>query len=251
MRLEPVSVLATLRELWTKPRDMARFHAYLDLVKGGGTGELMAPLVAANPMAREHMVAFVDALAALPADGILAEACREAERRLPHAGLDTRVSLVPIDDVRGAWSERTLVDLGNRFPEVKPGATDKYRYLTALVYASETPTADLLRQRILAAIYRSAWIAKRGGARTVGDMMRQEGHALRFAGVQEAPADAIERARAALEPHLDATLHATRFCAMYGDKAARRVGHKALGIPDNAGFIVGLADAPANVDDLA
>jgi hypothetical protein len=113
----------------------------------------------------------------------------------------------------------------------------------ALVYASEAPTAALLRERILAAAYRRAYVERHGGARTVRDMMRQEGNALRFAGATGPRVPDPAAARAALAPHLDATLHATRFAAMYGDRAAERVGHAKLGLPDDAGFAVALEDA--------
>lgn len=218
---------------------MKRFRAYLDEVQGGG--EVLTPLVAANPMAREHMLAYVDALEALDADRILREACAEAEKRLARSPVEAKVSLVPVDDVRGAWSERTLVDFDHRFAPRKMRA--KYGYVTALVFASETPKAALLRERVLAALYRAAWTERHGDAASVADMMRQEGNALRFAGAQGPRLADPDAARAALAPHLGASLHATRFAAMFGDAAARRVGHKPLGLSDDAGFALGLDDA--------
>lgn len=240
MRLEPVPLLRVLRELWTMPRDMARFNAYLQKVTGGP--EVVVPLIAANPMAREHMVAYVDALEAFDAERVVAEACVDASRRLAHVALDRKLSLVPVDDVRGAWSERTLMDF-----EMRGGARKvarKYPYVTAVVYASETPTPRLVRERVLAAAYRAAWAEARAEEpETVRAMMRREGNALRFAGTTEPRLDDAAAARAVLAPHLDATLHATRFAAMYGDDAASRVGHKPLGLPADAGFALALEDA--------
>lgn len=245
MRLEPTPVLGSLRELWSMPRGMERFQEYLRRLQDGPEGGLLASLVAANPMAKPHMLAYLDALVGFDAEGVMAEACREAERRLAHVALDLRASLVPVDDVAGAWSERTLVDFDARFPDklAKRGTTAKYPYASALVYASETPTAALVRERMLAAAYRAAHVRRHGAALTLRDMMRREGRALRFAGVRGAPAEEPEEARAALMPHLDAAEHPTRFAAMYGDAAARRVGHRPLGAPPNAGFVVALDDA--------
>lgn len=244
MRLEPVPVLQVLRDLWTLPRDMARFHAYLEKVKQGPEGEVFVPLIAANPMAREHMVAFVDALRALGADRILADACAEASKRLAASDLALKLSLVPIDDVGGAWSERTLVDFDNRFGMRKAKAGwAKYGFVTANVYVSEPPTPVLVRERLLAAAYRAAWTHRHGQAQTLRDMMQQEGNALRFAGAQGPSVPELDRVRATLASHLDATLHATRFAAMYGDEAAKRCGHAPLGLPDDAGFAAALADA--------
>lgn len=244
MRLEPVSVLPILRELWQMPRDMTRFHAYLEKVTGNG--EIFAPLIAANPMARPHMVAFVDTLDALGADAILADACADAERRLARCELARKVSLVPIDDVGGAWSEKTLVDFGARFGDEKihkRASSRKYPFVTAVAYVSEPPTKTLLRERVLAALYRAAWADAHGPPLTLRAMLEQEGNALRFAGAAGPIVPDVEAVRGALAPHLDATLHATRFAAMYGDAAAQRAGHKPLGVPDDAGFALALHDA--------
>lgn len=239
MRCEPVPVLKVLRELWLMPRDMQRFHAYIEKLTGGI--EVFVPLIAANPMAREHMVAFVDALDALGAERILAEACAEASRRLARVDLARRVSLVPIDDLRGAWSERTLMDFDNRFGLRK--SKKDYGFAVALAYVSEPADAALVRERVLAAIYRFAWQTKHGPPESVRAMLAQEGNALKFAGATGPRLADVDAARATLAPHLDATLHATRFAAMYGDEAADRVGHKPLGLPPDAGFAMALDDA--------
>lgn len=230
------------------PRDMKRFEAYLAKVKAGARGDVFAPLVVANPMAKPHMVTLVDQLLALGADRILAEACAESERRLARSALTTRVSLTPVDDVGGAWSERALVDFDMRFGSKRPKRD--YGFVTAAVYASEPPSAETMRGRILAAVYRAAYVARHGHAQTLREMLAQEGAALAFAGVKGPRVADVDAVRRALEPHLDATLHATRFAAMYGDAAAARVGHKPLGLPDDAGFAVALADAPTRPELL-
>lgn len=241
MRLRPVPVLHILRDVWSMPRDRARFDAYLAKVKSGPEGEVFAPLIAANPMAREHMIALADRLLAEGADAALAEACVQAERRLGASDLDANVSLTPVDDLGGAWSERTLVDFDMRFDSKRPKRD--YGFVTAVVYAGESPTIDTVRERVLAAIYRAAHVKRHGHPETVREMMTQEGRALRFAGISPPRHVDVAAARDALAPHLDATLHATRFAAIYGDEAAKRVGHRPLGVPENAAFAVALAEA--------
>jgi hypothetical protein len=242
VRVEPVPVLGILRELWSKPRDMARFHEYVAKIKGGPDGGIFAPLVAANPMAKPHMIAYADALAALGADRLLSEAASEAARRLAHSPVETKLSLVPIDDVGGGWSERAMVDFAARFGDGKKRARD-YGYTSAMVYASEPPAAPLVRERLLAAVYRRAWWERHGTPRTLREMLRQEANALRFAGAKVPTVTDPTTARRILDPLLDATLHATLFAAMYGDAAAERCGHKQLGLPDNAGFAIALEAA--------
>jgi len=155
------------------PRDMERFHAYLAKVKNGPEGEIFAPIIAANPMAKPHMLAYADALLALDADRVLADACAEAERRLAKSPLATKVSLTPVDDVGGAWSDRSLVDFEMRFGSKRP--KKDYGYVTAVVYASETPAAAMVRERVLAAIYRAAWSARFGYPEKVRDLLAREG----------------------------------------------------------------------------
>lgn len=224
------------------PRDMARFHAYLARLQAEGS--LVAPLVAANPMARGHMLDLLDRLDALGADRALAEAAEEASRRLARSPVESRLSLVPVDDVGGAWSERTMVDFDLRFGSKRP--KKDYGYVTGAVYASEDVTPALVRERLLAAAYRAAHVRRHGHAETLRAMLAQEGRALVFAGAEGPRVADVEHVRRALAPHLDARTHATRFAAMYGDRAAERCGHKPLGLPDDAGFALALADARAS-----
>jgi hypothetical protein len=56
MEITYVPVLATLRDLYAQPRDMARFKRCLHTITQG-TDDIVVPIVAANPMAREHVLA--------------------------------------------------------------------------------------------------------------------------------------------------------------------------------------------------
>jgi hypothetical protein len=55
MKLTFVPLLQTQRELYDLPRNMERFNAYLATMKDPTTGDLKLPLVAMNPMGKEHV----------------------------------------------------------------------------------------------------------------------------------------------------------------------------------------------------
>src|SRR5438874_7444433 len=132
-RVSLIPTLAAMRAVYEKPRDMARFRAYLDLLRSG-TDDVGVPVVAFNPMAKPHVAARLDALLAMDAEGAARAACAEAGARLPIDAGEWRVALQVPDDVAGGWTDRYLTDAQHRFEgaaEVKRG------FATALLWAGE------------------------------------------------------------------------------------------------------------------
>ena len=82
MHLELVPLLRVERELYHTPRGFARFRKYLATMQGGTNDVELLPLVALNPMGKEHVAAVLDALLALDAEAVAAEAAADAGRRL-------------------------------------------------------------------------------------------------------------------------------------------------------------------------
>lgn len=230
-RVSLIPTLVAMRALYERPRDMARFRAYLDLLRSG-TDDVGVPVVAFNPMAKPHVAARIDELIAMDAERVAAEACREAQTRLPPDAGEWRVALQVPDDVAGGWTDRYLTDAQHRFEgagEVKRG------FATVLLWASEAPDAAQIRQRTLAAIARRVRQRDHGDPRTLREMTSQEAAASAFAG--GSPAEPLrDEERATIERHLDATLYATRFACVYGDEAAQRAGYPALGLSPFAGL---------------
>src|SRR5262245_12519138 len=112
MRIEFVPLLNLQRELYSIPRGMVRSRTYLRrLVDDTGDDVEFPPLVAINPMARDHVPAMIDTLIALDADAIAAQALTEVAAELAeHTGesakaLTFRSTLIVADDFnRGGWS---------------------------------------------------------------------------------------------------------------------------------------------------
>src|SRR3954471_21253896 len=98
MTLTFVPLLQIQRDLYDLPRNMERFNAYLATMKDPVTGDLKLPLVAMNPMGKEHVPALLDEWIARGADDISARAVGEAAARLQSIPGEFQVGLVIADD---------------------------------------------------------------------------------------------------------------------------------------------------------
>jgi hypothetical protein len=222
---------------------VGRFRRYLEALTGG-TDDVVLPIGVANPMAREHAVARLDELLALGAEEVGAQAAAEADARLRSqpGTIEIKAALVLADDLGGGWTNRYTTEASVRFPG--RGAL-KRPFATALVWTSEpTPTAEVIRQEVLAAIYRVAYQQCHGLPTTLQAMLDQEGLAAVFADTRPAlgPAE-LERVRRIIGPRIEGASYPTAFACLYGDEAAEQLGYPRLGLPPRAGFLMALADA--------
>jgi hypothetical protein len=203
------------------------------------TLELRLPLVAMNPMAGAHAVERLDALLAIRADAAGAAAAEEAAAVLGDAVGEFRIALVVADDVRGAWTHRASAELAHRRGET---ALAKRGWLTGILWASERYEPADVREEVLTTIHRAAHIARRGPPRTLRQLLIQEGNAMRMAGARNPVLEpqAFVRARDVLRPHLDRDDQGAFIAALFGDAAARELGHEPLGLPARAGLALAL-----------
>lgn len=236
MRLTLLPALQKQRELLDIPRGMGRFREYLAAMTGG-TRDVVLPIMAMNPMGREHVAKALDDLIDIRAEDMAASAAAEAAERLVGVEGSLRVALVVADDLHGGWTDRHLNEAQNRF---ELSSSVKRGFATVLLWSSHPATCEQVRVETLASIYRHAWTLRKGQPRTLREVLAQEGNASAFAGEALPPAP---EARGVLERLLDASDYPTLFACMYGDATARKVGHKALGLPERAGFRVAREDA--------
>ncbi|HZQ38762.1 MAG TPA: hypothetical protein VFD32_22750 [Dehalococcoidia bacterium] len=242
MHLELVPLLRVERELYETPRGFVRFRAYLKAMQGGSDDVDLLPLVALNPMGKEHVAAVLDVLLALDAEAVAADAIASAARRLRGVAGSFKVGLVVSDDAQGGWTQRQLTDARQRF---ELDAALKRGWITVLLWSSETPSREAVRRQTLAAIYRACYVLRHGEPRTLGQMLQQEGLAAAFA-EQPPPGlapDELAAIRAVIDPRRDETAYPVLIAALYGDAAARTVGYPPLGLPENAGFTLALHEA--------
>ena len=80
MTLTFLPLLHVQRELYALPRGMERFREYIRTMTDADTGDLALPLVAMNPMGKDHVPALIDAYLALEAERVAAEATAKRRR---------------------------------------------------------------------------------------------------------------------------------------------------------------------------
>jgi hypothetical protein len=257
MNIDYVPLLPVQRELHAMPRGIPRFRKYLRTIKtADGVGLELPPLVAMNPMGREHVTALLDALLAIDADDIAARAVADAAADLTDDPGDFKAALVIADDLRGGWTNRYATEVafrfsGGRFPggEIQPLRWISHFWITGVLWSSEPAAEQTVREAILTALYRTVYLQRHGGARTLRDMIAQEGWVTAMAGCTRPVLDEDDLAytREVLAPHLDATADLRMVVEyLFGDAAGRTLNFTPRGLSPWAGLALALNDARAD-----
>src|SRR5689334_16330374 len=198
MNLRYVPLLPVQRGLQGLPRTYARFRQYLRTVMtADGAGPELVPLLLANPMAKDHVTALLDALLALDADGVAARAAAEAAAALAEEPGEFDAGLVVVDDLLGGWTNRYAAEFTVRFqsgpPPEPPPPWMTRRWVYGALWSSEPATEAGVREAMAAAVYRMAYVRRHGLARTLRDRLAQEGAVLAAAGCTAPALDAEDR----------------------------------------------------------
>src|SRR5262245_48262621 len=253
MKLDCVPLLRVMRELHSIPRGqppdfngMKRFRQFVRTIfprkKNGEIDEnavYLIPLLAINPMAKDHVTALLDAYLAMDADGIGARVAAEVAVRSADVPGDFKVGLVVADDLMGAGTNRYNDEFTFRFGPghlpsggVKGSRWLKDLWLTGVLWSSESPSERAVREAILTAAYRVAYMHQHGPARTLREMLTQEGHVMALAGCSGPTLDAedIAYTREVLIPYLDADDMRTCMECLFGDEVGRTPGFTTRGL---------------------
>jgi hypothetical protein len=240
---------------------MKRFRQFVRTIfprkKNGQIDEdavYLIPLLAINPMAKDHVTALLDAYLAMDADGIGARVAAEVEVRLADVPGDFKVGLVVADDLMGAGTNRYNDEFTFRFgpDQFRSGSRPPKRsrwlkdyWLTGVLWSSEAPSERAVREAILTAAHRVAYMHQHGRARTLREMLTQEGQVMVVAGCSGPTLEAedIAYTREVLIPYLDAEDTRTCIECLFGDEAGRTLGFTPRGLSPWAGLALALHDA--------
>ena len=248
MRLSFLPLLQIQRDLYALPRGMERFRAYLAAMTDPETGDLALPLVAMNPMGKEHVPALIDAYLALDAERIATaaidvwRAARRGGSSDPPVDREFKLGLVVSDDLKGGWTNRWASEYSHR---IESGAFRKRAFLIGLLWTSEPASAASVRDAVLTAIYRAEYLETHAVPKTLGEMLAQEGYAMARAGCTTPALDAEDLAytRTVIASHLGAHDRATVIACLFGDTAANALGYPPQGLSERAGLALALSDA--------
>lgn len=251
MDLSYVPLLHIQRDLQAIPRGMLRFRRYLRALSADGKSLDLPSLGIVNPMGREHFTLLLDEFLALGADAIAARAVAEASAELLDIPGAFKVALVVVDDLKGGWTNRYDQEFNLRFGHAHHSEGDprprwlKEDWVTAVLWSSEPASERAVRDAVRAAIHRAARRLRNGPARTLRDMLAQEGHVLVAADSRGYDLDEEELAytREVIAPFLNADDKRTAVECLFGDVAARSLGFTARGLSPWAGIALAVFDA--------
>jgi hypothetical protein len=246
MKLSFLPLLQIQRDLYARPRGMERFREYIKTMTDPETGDLALPLVAMNPMGKDHIPALLDQYVALGAETIAQDLIGDMWGQPPNVagGGHYRVGLVVSDDLKGGWTNRWASEYSHR---IEGQAFTKRGFITGILWTSEPASAANVREAVLTSIYRTEYLESHPPPRTLGEMLVQEGDVMSRAGCTAPSLDEDDLAytRTVIEPHLDAHDRATVMACLFGDTAANALGYAPQGLSERAGFALALHDALA------
>lgn len=243
MNFEFVPLLQLQRDLLSIPRGWARFQEYLRVILKEDRSDIrLPPLAIMNPMGKEHVSALLDTLLAIGAEDAAANALGEASTQLAGVPGTFKVGLVVADDVMGGWTNRYTAEFSHRF---EGQGQRKRGWLAGVLWASDPPSLQGVRQEVLAAVYRASYIQQYGEARTLREMLAQEGYVMSRAGCLKPALDAGDLCytREIIAPHLDAQDRPTIIACLFGDTAAAALGYTPQGLSERAGLALALREA--------
>ncbi|MBY0523556.1 MAG: hypothetical protein K2R98_09150 [Gemmataceae bacterium] len=143
------------RKLYRIPPGKERFHAYLRQLIDWDVEDMRLPLFAMNPMGRDHVPAFLDALLALDAARVAAEAIAETESLLRDVPGVFKVALGVADDRMGAWTNRFATEHSHRFESER--LYDR-GWVIGMLWTADVPSPQAAREEVLTAVHRLAHV---------------------------------------------------------------------------------------------
>ncbi len=248
MQLDYVPLLQLQHDFYTLPRNFERFQTYLRTMTDPETDDLKLPLVAMNPMGKDHLLPHLAHLLTIDADGQGAQATADATAHLGEVPGTYGVTTIVCDDLLGGWTNRYSTEFWHCFATK---AYDQRGWITALLWSSERYTPMAVYGEVARSIYRLAYIQQHGYAQTLGQMLAQEGYAMAQAGAIAPMLDAEDMAytQEILQPYLAEQGEPILIAALFGDPAAHQLGYTPLGLSPYAGFALALYQGQQRRED--
>jgi hypothetical protein len=156
IQFELLPTIDVMVNLYEKPRDAARFQAYLKRLQGDSKGDLVMPIAGFNPMAKSHLLEKLTQLKDIQAETIIKKTLLDLNKKLKPATTAPifKVALNILDDWQGGWTNRFTSDYDSKF---KLNALIKRQFCTPIFWSSESYSDILVRQRTLETAFRTIY----------------------------------------------------------------------------------------------
>jgi hypothetical protein len=238
MEFRVLPVIDLMLALYEKPLAPERFHAYLKLLQGNSKGDILLPVYAFNPMAKEDAIEKLKALKALDAEEIIKELLPELNAAV--AGYKDQstigIALNLSDDLKGGWTNRYTSDYDSKF---RINALVTRNFCTPILWAGEDHTLEIIKQRIKEYAWRSVYRKMNPAPLILKDHVTQESFVALHAGtVLPIEIETAQNDTAGLyETHRDSEDYHVIFNFLYGSKAAASLEFPvAFEMADRGGF---------------
>ena len=230
MPFEYVPLLRKQLEIYTMPRGFERFQSYIQTIANeAGDDIALAPLVAMNPMGKEHCNALLTSYLELDAERLAKEVLTE----FPTAAA-LRVSLVLVDDAKGGWTNRT--DYEYKLRTQLGAGLKRSSWLSVMLWTSATPSAEAVVEATRTTLRRALHVLTHGDPRTLREILTLEAAA-------QTQFPALDPEELAYTDHILTPLLETLtsnmpviVAALFGDAAASSLGYLPLGLSENSGL---------------
>ena len=235
MNFELLPILNLMLDFYEKPRDLARFQAYLSLLQGDTKGDLALPISGFNPMAKAHVLDKLRELKALNAEKIMSETLADAFPKQKNAPV-FKVALTLADDAQGGWTNRLTTDFDSKF---KLNALINRQFCTPVFWTSDDYTTTVIQERTMEYVFRTVyWHNKKMKPQTLKDHLEQEQFVAKNTAYKSPKPDCdVPSLRQFYTTYADSDDYALIFNFFYGDAASESLGFKNFGTNDAfAGF---------------
>ncbi len=239
MQFEYVPLLQVQRDLCDLPRGSDRFEQYIATLRGSTTDDMELPLSAFNPMGKDHVPAILDEYLSLKSDDIARQCVVDAAERCVEVERQFRVALVLADDAQGGWTNRYAAEFDHRF-----GGQANHRrgWVTGLLWTSDMPAVQLVQDAASQAVARAAYVTRHGYAVTLRQMLLQLRVTLANSAVRYSlDEEELEYTAEVIRMELDSDVRGVQFACLFGDEAAKELGHQPLGLSTRAGFALAMS----------
>ncbi len=217
IQFELLPTIDIMVDLYKKPRDAARFQAYLKLLQGDTKGDLVMPISGFNPMAKSHLLEKLAELKAVQAETIMQKILFDLNHSFkpPKKSPVFKVALNVLDDPMGGWTNRFTSDYDSKF---KINALLKRQFCTPIFWSSEPYSADLVRKRTLECAFRTIYRLKHSQPSTLKEHVEQEKFAAQKNQVVFAKKDDF------YAKYCESDSYQVIFNFLYGDDASESLG---------------------------